>query len=105
MNFKDLADTIGLEEGEYRELVELFLATAAADCDNLQTAFAVGDAQQVARSAHTISGSAGNLRMMHIHETAKRIERAACDNQLHAVAGDVDSFKGYFEEIAGLMQA
>lgn len=105
MNFKELAESIGLEEDEYRELVELFQETAAADCDNLKAAYAVGDAQQVARSAHTISGAAGNLRMMHIYEAAKRIERAACDNQLHAVAGDVDSFTGYFEEIAGLMQA
>ena len=104
MNFKELAETIGLEEDEYRELVELFLETGAADCENLKDALAAGDAQQVSRSAHTVSGAAGNLRIMHIYETAKRIERAASDNRLDDVAAEVHDLQGLLEEIAGFLR-
>jgi HPt (histidine-containing phosphotransfer) domain-containing protein len=100
MNFKALGEKIGLEEDEYRELVELFLKTGMADHDRLKGAFDAGDAQQVARSAHTIRGAAGNMGIMNVHDVAKRVELAAGENQLGTVAGEVDRLKGLFDEIA-----
>jgi HPt (histidine-containing phosphotransfer) domain-containing protein len=105
MNFKELGDKIGLEEDEYRELVQLFLDTGTADYNRLKTAFDAGDAQQVARSAHTINGASGNLGILNVHEVAKRIELAADENQLESVCGDVETLKGLFDEIAGLICA
>jgi len=105
MNFKALGEKIGLEEDEYRELVELFMETGMADYDRLKVAFEAGDAQQVARRAHTIQGAAGNMGIMNVHEVAKRIELAAGENQLGSVAGEVDSLKGLFDEIARFVQA
>jgi histidine phosphotransfer protein HptB len=104
MNLKALGEEIGLEEDEYRELIELFLETGMADYEQLKSAYDAGDAQQVARSAHTLSGASGNLRIMKMHETAKRIERAAGDDQLYAVSNDVDTLKGLFEEITRFVQ-
>jgi HPt (histidine-containing phosphotransfer) domain-containing protein len=104
MNLKALGEEIGLEEDEYIELVELFLETGAADYEQMKSAFQAGDAQQVARSAHTLSGAAGNLRIMNIHEMAKRIERAAGENQLATVGMDVDALKARFDEIARCVQ-
>jgi len=100
MNFKELGERIGLEEDEYHELVELFMETGMADYDRLKAAFDAGDAPQVARSAHTITGAAGNMGMMDIHQVAKRIELAAGENQLDSVSSDVDTLNGLFEEIA-----
>jgi histidine phosphotransfer protein HptB len=105
MNLKELGEKIGLEEDEYRELVDLFLETGMADYDRLKGAFDAGDAQQVARSAHTINGAAGNMGIMNVHEVAKRIERAAGENQLDSVSGEVGSLKGLFDEIARFVQA
>ena len=105
MNFKALGEKIGLEEDEYRELVELFLETGMADHDRLKTAFDAGDAQQVARSAHTIQGAAGNMGIMNVHDVAKQIELAAVENQLGSISGEVDSLKGLFDEIARFVQA
>ena len=105
MNFKKLGEKLGLEEDEYRELVELFLETGMADYNRLKGAFEAGDTQQVARSAHTINGAAGNMGIMNVHEVAKRIELAAGENQLSSVAGEVDSLKGLFDEIARLVEA
>ncbi len=105
MNFKALGEKIGLEEDEYRELVELFLKTGMADHDRLKGAFDAGDAQQVARSAHTIRGAAGNMGIMNVHDVAKRVEMAAGENQLGTVAGEVDRLKGLFDEIARFVEA
>lgn len=105
MNFKELGEKIGLEEDEYRELVELFMETGMADYDRLKTAFEAGDAQQVARSAHTIQGAAGNMGIMNVHEVAKRIELAAGENQMDAIPAELDSLKGLFDEVARFVQA
>lgn len=99
MNFKELAERIGLDEEDYRELVELFLDTGRADYDQLKTAFAGSDNEQVARSAHTISGASGNLGLMNVHELAKRIELAANDQKLDSVSGDVDALEGMFDQL------
>jgi HPt (histidine-containing phosphotransfer) domain-containing protein len=104
MNFKELGEKIGLEEDEYRELVELFMETGMADYDCLKTAFEAGDAQQVARRAHTIQGAAGNMGIMNVHEVAKRIERAAVDNRLDSVGAELDGLKGLFDEVARFVQ-
>ena len=99
MNFKELADKIGLDEEDYRELVELFLDTGRADYDQLKNAFADSDNEQVARSAHTISGASGNLGLMNVYDVAKRIELAANDKNLDAIGGDVETLQGLFDEI------
>jgi HPt (histidine-containing phosphotransfer) domain-containing protein len=103
MNCKELGHKIGLDEDEYLELVMLFLDTGRADYDRLKTAFEAGDAQQVARSAHTISGAAGNMGIMNVHEVAKRIELAAVEDQLNSVCGDVDTLNELFDEIVELV--
>lgn len=105
MNFKELAEKIGLEEDEYRELVELFMETGMADYDRLKTAFEAGDAQLVARIAHTIQGAAGNMGIMNVHEVAKRIELAAGENQMASVSAEVVSLNKLFDEVARFVQA
>jgi HPt (histidine-containing phosphotransfer) domain-containing protein len=105
MNFKALAEKIGLEEDEYRELVELFIETGMADHDRLKTAFEAGDDQQLARIAHTIQGAAGNMGIMQVHEVAKRIELAAGENRMASVSAEVDSLKKLFDDVARFVRA
>ena len=100
MNFKELADKIGLDEEDYRELIELFLETGKADYDTLKNALEAGDAEQVARSAHTISGASGNLGLLNIHAVAKRIEQSAIEKKLDTINTDVETLQGGFDEIA-----
>jgi len=100
MNLKALAEAIGLEEEEYRELVELFLETGKADFDQLKAALAEGNDETVSRKAHTLCGAAGNLGIMDVYETAKRIELAALDRQLDGVSNDMSAIEVQFAEIA-----
>jgi HPt (histidine-containing phosphotransfer) domain-containing protein len=105
MNFSELADQIGLEEEEYRELVELFIDTGGPDVDSIESDVAAGNAEQVARSAHTLCGAAGNLRIMTVHEVAKRIELAANQNRLDTVTDDVVTLKALFAELVSAVGA
>ena len=105
MNFKELADRIGLDEEDYRELVELFMETGMADFDQLKTALDAGNGEQVARSAHTISGASGNLGLMDLHQVAKRIELSASEGKLDGLPADVDTLKGYFESLGQVVSA
>ncbi len=99
MNFQELADNLGLEVDEYRELIELFINTGAADFQKIREGMASSDADQVMRSAHTIKGAAGNLGLMDVSETAKTIEENANNHQLDGLGDTIDTLKTQFDAI------
>lgn len=99
MNFKELGANLGLEEDEYRELIELFITTGSADCHNIQSALTNSDADQVMRSAHTIKGAAGNLGLLEVSDVAKTIEDSATNNQLDGLESAVADLQKQFEAI------
>jgi HPt (histidine-containing phosphotransfer) domain-containing protein len=104
MNFQELAEELGLEEEEYRELIELFMETGQADLSQLKTALEAGDAETVSRRAHTLCGSSGNMRLMGLHEAAKRIELAADDGRLDNLSDDLNALEAGFATIAQRLQ-
>jgi HPt (histidine-containing phosphotransfer) domain-containing protein len=99
MNFQELAENLGLELDEYRELIELFIDTGSADFQTIQEALAGGNSEQVMRSAHTIKGAAGNLGLMDVSDTAKTIEDRASKNQLDSIDTAVQILKTQIEAI------
>jgi HPt (histidine-containing phosphotransfer) domain-containing protein len=99
MNFKELADNLGLDVDEYMELIELFIDTGSADFLKIQEALASKDADQVMRSAHTIKGAAGNLGLLDVSEVAGTIEKSASKNELDALTPVVHALKTQFEAI------
>lgn len=99
MNFKELGANLGLEEEEYRELVDLFVMTSSADYQKLQEALAAKDADMVIRHAHTLKGASGNLGIMDVSITAKRIEERAMDNRLDDLTQHMEILKRQLEEI------
>ena len=99
MNFQELADNLGLEVDEYRELIELFIDTGSADFQKIEEAMAGHNADQIMRCAHTIKGAAGNLGLMNVSETARAIEDSASKNQLDGLAMAMQTLKTQFDEI------
>jgi HPt (histidine-containing phosphotransfer) domain-containing protein len=99
MNFQELAENLGLEVDEYRELIELFIDTGSADFMKIQEALAGGNADQIMRSAHTIKGAAGNLGLMDVSATAKTIEDNASDNRLDDLGQTVQILKSQIKAI------
>ena len=99
MNFQELAENLGLEVDEYRELIELFIDTGSADFQKIRDGMANSDSDQVMRSAHTIKGAAGNLGLADVSETAKIIEENAINNQLDGLGEILNTLKAQFEAI------
>jgi histidine phosphotransfer protein HptB len=99
MNFQELAENLGLELDEYRELIELFIDTGSADFKNIEEALAGGNSDQVMRSAHTIKGAAGNLGLLDVSDTAKSIEDSASKNQLDSIGSAVQILRSQIQAI------
>ena len=100
MDFKAMGANLGLDEDEFRELIDLFMETGQSDYDSLQTALAGGDSKAAAQYAHTLSGASGNLGLMELHEAAKRIEAAAMDGDVDAASAQAAGMEEMFSAIA-----
>lgn len=103
MDFKAMGADLGLDEDEFRELIDLFMETGQSDYDNLQTALAGGDGKMAAQYAHTISGASGNLGLMELHTAAKRIEAAAMDGDIEEASAQAAGMEEMFSVIAAFV--
>jgi histidine phosphotransfer protein HptB len=103
MNFKEMGANLGLEEDEYRELIELFVTTGSVDLQKIEAGLASSDADQVMRSAHTIKGASGNMGLMDVSDVAKTIEDNANNNQLTGLESAVASLKQHFDTLEAIV--
>ena len=85
MDLLSLAQNLGLEEGEFRELVELFIEATTADLRNLLNAASQRDLLKVGELAHSIKGASINLGFTELSSLAKQIEMNARNNLLEGV--------------------
>ncbi len=99
MNIKELAANLGLEEDEYRELIDLFAMTGTADFDKIRTAMDQGDSDGIMRSAHTIKGASANLGLEEVSETARYIELHAGDHPSDELRQAVQTLKTQIDAI------
>jgi HPt (histidine-containing phosphotransfer) domain-containing protein len=104
MNFKQLAENLGLEEDEYMELIELFIETGISDLEKLNSAIDEENGEEAANVAHSLKGAAGSLGLMEISEIAKEIEGKARSDNLNEIAESAQALKGKLEEIAELVK-
>jgi HPt (histidine-containing phosphotransfer) domain-containing protein len=105
MDFKVLGEQLGLDEDEYRELIELFIDSGGSDYQKVLDGLASGDADLVRSSAHTIKGASGNLGLMEVCDVASAIEVCAMNHQLDQVGQAVEKLKSQFEAIQAFARA
>ncbi|RKX60238.1 MAG: hypothetical protein DRP37_05520 [Thermodesulfobacteriota bacterium] len=100
MNFKELAENLGLEEDEYLELIDLFVEVGKTDLDKLQSGIDDGNAEDVAKSAHSLKGASGNLGLMEFFQIAKEIEEKGRNGQLEGTAEAAQALKERLKAVA-----
>jgi HPt (histidine-containing phosphotransfer) domain-containing protein len=100
MNIKELAADLGLEEEEFRELIELFILSGGDDVQKIVDGIAAGDADQIMRAAHTIKGASGNLGLVDVSAAAKVIEARAMNNQLGELTEALRTLQGLMQKIS-----
>ena len=79
LNADDLAAKIGLNVKHIPILIQSFTQESATILENLQKAITEKDYEQIAQHAHSIKGSAGNLKFDDVYELAKEVEASAND--------------------------
>lgn len=104
MDMKTLADKIGFEEDEYRELLELFLDTSISDIGKIQEGLDQQDPKQVSEAAHSVKGAAGNMGLEAIYELAKAIEMDARNKVLDGTPERIAAINDEFEKLSKLLQ-
>jgi HPt (histidine-containing phosphotransfer) domain-containing protein len=77
MNFNEMAENIGLDEQDFREMAELFVSVGVTDLEKLRDAWESRNCQGVVMSAHSLKGASANLGFTDIYEIATRVEADA----------------------------
>jgi len=93
MDLSSQATALGLETGEYLELVELFMESTDADLARLESALSSQTSQQVAEAAHSIKGAAAGLGFENTQVLAKEIEMNARQNVLDGSREQAEAIK------------
>jgi HPt (histidine-containing phosphotransfer) domain-containing protein len=105
MDFKVLADRLGLEVDEYKELIALFIETGRNDLKVLEDALRNNDAPMVVERSHSLKGAAGNLGLTEIYENAKEIENRSRDNNFEGIENYMKMIKEYFKDIVAAYES
>lgn len=99
MDFKSMAERLGLEEDEFIELAQLFVDTASSEIKRLEGALEASLVQGVVESSHSIKGSGGNLGFNEIFEAARYIEMQARQGSLEGASSRIETIRNNIEEI------
>ena len=86
MDFQTLADDLGFDLEEFKELVELFVDTGSADLNSMFSAIEEKNAEKAAKAIHSLKGASGNLGFIEIHQIAKKMEIDARNNRLEEIS-------------------
>ena len=93
MDYKMLAENLGLEESEFFEMIELFIEVSLSDLDRLGAGLKQADADEVVEAAHSIKGAAVNLGLQEISDVAQGVEMNAREKNLDGAKEAVQKIK------------
>ena len=99
MEFKKLAERLGLDEEDIKELLELYMEVTASDLAELKEAIDAKDAQLAHAKAHSIKGGSGNLGLDKMYEMAKEIDDLARTNCLDGLESLVEILQETFNSL------
>jgi HPt (histidine-containing phosphotransfer) domain-containing protein len=103
MDLKELAERIGLEETEYRDMLDLFIESAGADLNKLEAALAAGDAAKAHEASHSFKGSSGSLCLDSLFELAKAIDDQDRQGLLAGLDKKVRQLRTEYEKLASML--
>jgi len=99
MDLKKIAERLGLDVEDIRELLELYVETTTSDLTQLKGAIETKDAELAHAKAHSIKGASGNLGLDEIYELAKKIDDLARVNALDGLEDMVQVLQEKFNSL------
>jgi len=97
---------LGISEEMYDELTRMFIAQTEPVLKNLDDFIRLKDFGQIARLAHSINGSAANLRIEEIRGLAENIDLQAKENKdIKMIELNASKLKIAFEEFKKITES
>jgi HPt (histidine-containing phosphotransfer) domain-containing protein len=103
LNIRALAAGLRIDESRVRELFDLFLETAIADLERLESAVAENDPKQVLDAAHSIKGAALGFGLAQLSKQAFAVEQIARHGSMIGVGGLVQDLQSRLQKVASLV--
>jgi len=104
MNLGDMAKSMGFEEDEFCEMLELFVEATIADLEKLKFAIDQSMPELVVEASHSIKGAAGSFGFDEISKAAGKIEMQARQKDLKGSAEIMDGVKAQLDGIISTLQ-
>ncbi len=98
MDFNDLASRLGIDEEDFKELVELFVTTSFSDIEKIRKGVLKNKPADAAAASHSIKGAAGNLGFDEIFSLAR-------DMEMQAKSGSLENFEDYLSDLESRVNA
>ncbi len=100
MDFRAMAEDLGLGHDEFLDMLGLFVSTGRQDLDRLREALEAEHFRGVAEAAHSLTGASGNLGFREIAEVAKGVELKAREEMLGSAGAAIHLIEERLREIA-----
>ena len=100
MDFRTMAEELGLEFDEFLDMLGLFVRTGRHDLAKLREAFETEHFVGVAEAAHSITGASSNLGFEELAEIAKGVELKARAEMLNSTGTAISLIDERLQEIA-----
>ena len=95
---------LGIPSQMYDELLQIFKVQTESTLQELEGVVASSNHTEIAKLAHSIKGSAGNLRLDELQELARKIEFAAKGNaDMAGISSDFTNLKALFADFKVLV--
>lgn len=99
MNLKELGESLGLDEKEYLEMIDLFFESGGADLKKIEAAVTDGDAARGYAASHSLKGSAGSLGLTMIYEKTMLVDDKLRRGDLDGVAELVVNLRKEYDRL------
>ncbi len=93
LNLDEMAAAIGLKPKHMPMLIGSFLEESTSIMEALGTAISTNDFAGIKSHAHSIKGSAGNLKFNEVYEMCREIEAAATNSDASF------DYQGYYDAV------
>jgi len=96
---KAILDRIDGDMDLFRQLIALFVQEVPNQIKQIKLAIKANDPERITLFAHTIKGSAYNIRAMELKQIAFDIEKAGKSSDIHLAASKIDALDNIFEKL------
>jgi len=100
MDVKETAASLGLDEDEYMDMLDLFFESGGSDLKKIEAAVAAGDAGRGQEASHSLKGSAGSLGLNAIYELTRIIDDRLRRGELDGVKKMVGCLRKEYDGLA-----